>query len=1149
MNFEQLEARYRELAAQRQAGRIDARHFDEQVAALRTQDGEQRWWQIDPASGHWLRWDGGQWQRAEPPRVPAGGAAMAPPSADGAMQKVLSFLQELWQRFLARMISPGEFLRQSRLPLAQRSQGWWDVLSVAGGALSGYIWFLYSSIRGMPHFTLFGMSGARDVWYDFVPSLILATLPFILAARRNAILQRLDALWTRMRGNVAYAMNLGAGLIVGAIVLNYLSPALFGWAFAFREGLDFTTPLLMVGIPVGLALFRPETDLLIMPLQPLRQGIPKFVLIGVALAVPYALAFVLYRLALTQYELLHWNLALGILIPYVLMRNPPPAAAQASGTARALGVLFCLLPGALLLSGMYVPDAFADDCARDLFNLRDCLRTGGYAETMSGAAASVVSVLVNGADMVRIFVPSTPGASLPPAVPPVPPEGPADIEWTGPDGRKNVLVWNPQYKGYINILTGGLVAPDEIDKWKQNIEQTKQQTDDWRADNKKLTDAGLDAQSQALAAIKAGFAAAEANRLQQAALAAARAKMDELLKAQQAADRDYWKDVKEGFWGGVVGDVDAIPGQLKDAAKAGLKTIGEAVRTVGREITDPNNWKALGQAVVQTGKDLVGSPIQSATKVGGFYVGVATTAGKIGVHIVTHPVETIKAVAGVDNWSKAMDPNVPVTERIGRVLVGIADAAVNLTGAGAVGAGAKVADAAVDAAKIVDKVGDAVRAADKVVDAGKAADKVGDAVRGADKAADAAKAADKAAEAAKAADKAADAAKAADKAAAAKKNGDAYFKGTPEAVAARKKAWNDAQKAGQTKVAEFDKARAEAREAAKSGDAAAKAAAEDRLRKATLEVQGDKQALWDINKRPDAMKNDFNKEMGGIYQSTDRMVVDELCRKNGINPADLRETMPGSGIYHNKNTGLPEVVVVKPTNASDTIKVGADRDVTIRIRQYGDKLVADPEHPGKFIAAGDKGVLTDVPAKELTPVYNKAFHHASGADKHFPDASPKDFADKMDQVATDRLHAEAYGRGQKDLEVAISKPGDAFSDAEQVSKAAQYKSEHLYKQSHDLAAQGKFAEAETAMGEGMRQSTKQFDNQVLRRAEALQAQGVEVTSPQRLKDDMEIMKKAQSEGWSPAQVSEELKQRHTTVEDVTQRSASMLESLQKLRPR
>ncbi|MBK6470372.1 MAG: hypothetical protein IPF94_06465 [Betaproteobacteria bacterium] len=585
-------------------------------------------------------------------------------------------------------------------------------------------------------------------------------------------------------------------------------------------------------------------------------------------------------------------------------------------------------------------------------------------------------------------------------------------------------------------------------------------------------------------------------RDRQAALATARARMDELLKAQQAADRDYWNEVKEGFWGGVVSDVDAIPGQLKDAAKAGLRTIGETVGAAADALEDTRNWRDLGQAVIQTAADLVGSPLQSARKVGGFYGEVAGTAAQVGVHIATHPVDTLKAIAGVDNWEKAMDPNVPVTERIGRVLVGIADAAVAIGGAGLVTQGARTADAVVDAAKVADKLGDSLSGVDKL----------------------------------------------------------------------RHAAWEEAQALGKIKVDEFDQARRAAREAAKTGDAAMQAAAEARLRKATLEVQGDKQALWDINKgsRPNDLKKAFNGEMGAIYKETDERVVRVVCRQNGIDFRRLREQPPGSGIYYNELTGRPDIVVVKPTNPVATTrvnargevefikpveKVGADRDVTVRVRRFGDQLVADPAHPGQFIRAGEHGVLTDLPSGGLSKTYNRAFYKTAGGKVHGGDLTPKQFADKMDQVATDRLHAEAYGRGQKDLQVAISQPGAAFSDAEQVAKAAQYKSEHLYKQAHDLAAKGQFKEAETALGEGMRQATKQFDRQVLGRVEALRAQGVQVAVPQDLLQHMATMKQAQASGWSPARVAEALRRRGTTVEAVTQRSAGLLESMQKLRPR
>ena len=159
-----------------------------------------------------------------------------------------------------------------------------------------------------------------------------------------------------------------------------------------------------------------------------------------------------------------------------------------------------------------------------------------------------------------------------------------------------------------------------------------------------------------------------------------------------------------------------------------------------------------------------------------------------------------------------------------------------------------------------------------------------------------------------------------------------------------------------------------AREAAKTGDAAAQAAAEARLRKATLEVQGDKQALWDINKasRPNELKKAFNGEMGAVYRKTDEQVVRDLCQQNGMDFKQLREQPPGSGIYYNELTGRPDIVVVKPTNPVATTrvnaqgelefikpveKVGADRDVTVRVRRCGDQLVADPPLPGRSTGA------------------------------------------------------------------------------------------------------------------------------------------------------------------------------------------------------
>lgn len=183
--------------------------------------------------------------------------------------------------------------------------------------------------------------------------------------------------------------------------------------------------------------------------------------------------------------------------------------------------------------------------------------------------------------------------------------------------------------------------------------------------------------------VSAGFI--EANRIAKEyekaqALAAARAKMEQLEKDRAQVQTDYWKDVREGFWDIMVKDVDAIPGQLQDAAKAGLKTIGTVVGETAKALSDPANWRDAATAAVDTVREIATHPVDSAAKVGGFYGDVAKVAGKAAHHAVTHPVETVKTVLGTENWEKAFDPNVPVTERITRTLVGVFDAASTIAG-------------------------------------------------------------------------------------------------------------------------------------------------------------------------------------------------------------------------------------------------------------------------------------------------------------------------------------------------------------------------------------------------------------------------------------------------------------------------------------
>lgn len=214
----------------------------------------------------------------------------------------------------------------------------------------------------------------------------------------------------------------------------------------------------------------------------------------------------------------------------------------------------------------------------------------------------------------------------------------------------------------------------------------------------------------------------------------------------------WWINALTEFSGGVIDDsADLItkgPGALWDAGKSALKTAGNA-------LTNRENWEIGLDTLSETGRDLnalTSGDLGRIAKVGTNLGDGANTAIKIGEHLKNEIkkdpsgalIGAAKVVLGADNWAKAVDPKVPVTERFGRAIWGVVDTGGTLVGIGgtaAKGAGKlagliRTADTAGDAAaalKTADKLGDvaaAVRAADASGDTAtalNAADKAGDA--------------------------------------------------------------------------------------------------------------------------------------------------------------------------------------------------------------------------------------------------------------------------------------------------------------------------------------------------------------------------------------------------------------------------------------
>ncbi|MBI5684596.1 MAG: hypothetical protein HZC54_05920 [Verrucomicrobia bacterium] len=509
------------------------------------------------------------------------------------------------------------------------------------------------------------------------------------------------------------------------------------------------------------------------------------------------------------------------------------------------------------------------------------------------------------------------------------------------------------------------------------------------------------------------------------------------------AEQSYWSDVKNNFVLNVEKEFNELPEQTFELCRAAAKTAKAGVDAAVDLARDATNWEILRATGAQTAKDLIGSPIQSAKKVNKFYTEAAKKAGGAVVQMVAHPVDTLKAVTGYENWAKALDPNVPLAKRMGYALMGTVDTVSTFGGA------------------LVTKPGAAalrgVEAADKLVDAAKAemlANKLDDVAR---------------------------------------LGGDDL---------ARHEAWLAGEQQARDRVAKLSAANTK-----------------QEVRAAVLEIQGDKRAIQMMNRQGKGMKGAFNEEIRGIYKQTDAAVEKRL-----------KDSLAQKGVDLDRYE-------LKPTHATnpskDPFKIGADRDVTYSI--YDKKT-------GQWVR--------DVPAGKVQEVYNEEFYRAAHGTRPASAKEAAEFAQKMDQQCVDALHKEAYGRGPADLKTALHEPGAKFSDPTQVGKAVAYKSHEWYEKAENAMSAGKAVEAEKLMSEGFRQTTKQFDNMLVRRHGALAGAGAQGLKniPERMQEAIGVLKSAEK-GVSPVAIEQKLRQLgYTSPRDVATHVGEYIEAMDKLRP-
>ncbi|MDD1685156.1 MAG: hypothetical protein LUQ19_04610, partial [Methanoregula sp.] len=183
---------------------------------------------------------------------------------------------------------------------------------------------------------------------------------------------------------------------------------IYGGLRGQQEGFDIISPILMIGIPVFLVTYRAQIDDILMPIQLHRKKVPKLLLIGLGIAVPFLTAWILYNVFIIRnYPLMQYNMVIGTLAAYAITREPILGTGYRPAPRPNLKVPLFLL----VFLTVIVRIVSADHCLTDPLNAQDCLRSGGYAELIAGTTSAGVSSAINAPEIARnVLQPPPPGS-------------------------------------------------------------------------------------------------------------------------------------------------------------------------------------------------------------------------------------------------------------------------------------------------------------------------------------------------------------------------------------------------------------------------------------------------------------------------------------------------------------------------------------------------------------------------------------------------------------------------------------------------------------------------------------------------------------------------------------------------------------------
>jgi len=260
-----------------------------------------------------------------------------------------------------------------------------------------------------------------------------------------------------------------------------------------------------------------------------------------------------------------------------------------------------------------------------------------------------------------------------------------------------------------------------------------------------------------------------------------------------------------------------------------------------------------------------------------------------------------------------------------------------------------------------------------------------------------------------------------------------------------------------------------------------------------------------------------------------------------------------AGVAGKRDFGTPSGEAPRTFSESDVDANGLEK-------KGGEKISIDLDQTYRVeITMKDGTVISkDLPASEVRMIQNEEAYKAWNngelplkKDGTIDHEAVKKFADDMDYTVVDARSPDAYGI-PGDLQQALKNDGTVreYSDPEAVSKTISYKSDEWLERGAKKADDGDIINAEGDVAEGIRQSTKQFDSQLVYQVKAINTRAgtTRVVIPEKLAEGMSVLKQiGHGPGKiSPAEAEAVLNEMGTNTESILKLCADETEFINRL---